>query len=82
MNTMTTETTSSSRSDFFGDGGLNSMAHAMLGRIHTGAADTGEVLTTIDRIADGTTCRGSENGRAQQIGSPTSDTGPCMTATG
>lgn len=38
---------------FFTDPGMNSMARAMLGRVHTGAADTGETLTTIDRITDG-----------------------------
>lgn len=38
---------------FFTDPGMNSMARAMLGRAHTGAADVGEVLTTIDRITDG-----------------------------
>ncbi|GAA5165698.1 alpha/beta hydrolase [Amycolatopsis dongchuanensis] len=29
------------------------MTRAMLGRVYTGAADTGETLTTIDRITDG-----------------------------
>lgn len=32
---------------------MNSMTRAMLGRVHVGAADTGEVLATIDRIVDG-----------------------------
>ncbi|TDD87375.1 dipeptidyl aminopeptidase [Actinomadura darangshiensis] len=32
---------------------MNSMARAMLGRVYTGAADTGEALTTFDRITDG-----------------------------
>lgn len=38
---------------FFTDPAMNSMARAMLGRVHTGAADAGEALTTIDRIIDG-----------------------------
>ncbi|CNE21607.1 alpha/beta superfamily hydrolase [Mycobacterium tuberculosis] len=41
------------RSTFFTDPGMNSMTRAMLGRVYTGAADTGETLTTIDRITDG-----------------------------
>lgn len=41
------------RSAFFEDGAMNSMARAMLGRVHVGAADTGESLATIDRIEDG-----------------------------
>lgn len=44
---------STRRSTFFADQGMNSMTRAMLGRVHTGAADAGEVLTTIDRITDG-----------------------------
>lgn len=32
---------------------MNSMTRAMLGRVHVGAADTGETLATIDRIVDG-----------------------------
>ncbi|TYB48944.1 alpha/beta hydrolase family protein [Actinomadura chibensis] len=41
------------RSDFFTDPGMNSMARAMLGRVHTGAADAGEALATFDRVTDG-----------------------------
>ncbi|WP_396448321.1 alpha/beta hydrolase family protein [Actinomadura sp.] len=48
---MTTAT--GTRSTFFTEPGMNSMTRAMLGRVHTGAADTGEALTTIDRITDG-----------------------------
>ncbi|CAL9631132.1 alpha/beta hydrolase family protein [Streptomyces sp. enrichment culture] len=48
---MGTET--GTRSDFFTDARMNGMTRAMLGRVYTGAADTGETLTTVDRIADG-----------------------------
>ncbi|UVO13678.1 dipeptidyl aminopeptidase [Mycobacterium sp. SVM_VP21] len=41
------------RSIFFTDPVMNSMTRAMLGRVYTGAADTGETLATIDRITDG-----------------------------
>lgn len=41
------------RSTFFTDAVMNSMTRAMLGRVYTGAADTGETLATIDRITDG-----------------------------
>jgi len=41
------------RSMFFADPVMNAMTRAMLGRVYTGAADTGETLTTIDRITDG-----------------------------
>ena len=50
---MSTVTATGKRSTFFTDPGMNSMARAMLGRVYTGAADTGEALTTIDRITDG-----------------------------
>lgn len=50
---MSTATATGTRSTFFTDSGMNSMARAMLGRVYTGAADTGETLTTIDRIIDG-----------------------------
>ena len=41
------------RSNFFTDPVMNSMTRAMLGRVYTRAADTGETLTTVDRITDG-----------------------------
>ncbi|WP_229479486.1 hypothetical protein [Mycolicibacterium mageritense] len=41
------------RSAFFVDDAMNSMTRSMLGRVHTGAADTGEALATIDRVVDG-----------------------------
>lgn len=50
---MSTATAAGTRSTFFTDTGMNSMARAMLGRVYTGAADTGEALTAIDRITDG-----------------------------
>lgn len=50
---MSTATAAGTRSTFFTDPGMNSMARAMLGRVYTGGADTGEALTTIDRITDG-----------------------------
>ncbi|MFE2380910.1 alpha/beta hydrolase family protein [Streptomyces misionensis] len=50
---MSTGTASGTRSTFFTDARMNSMTLAMLGRVYTGAADTGETLTTIDRITDG-----------------------------
>ncbi len=50
---ISTATATGKRSTFFTDPVMNSMARAMLGRLHTGAADAGEVLTTIDRITDG-----------------------------
>ncbi|MEU5988498.1 dipeptidyl aminopeptidase [Spirillospora sp. NPDC047418] len=50
---MATATATGTRSTFFTDAGMNSMTRAMLGRVYTGAADTGEALTTIDRITDG-----------------------------
>lgn len=40
------------RTAFFTDPSLEFMTRAMLGRINAGAADAGEVLTTIDRIPD------------------------------
>lgn len=46
-------TVAGGRSTFFTDPAMNSMTRAMLGRVYTGAADTGETLTTIDRITDG-----------------------------
>ncbi|WP_344260106.1 alpha/beta hydrolase family protein [Actinomadura napierensis] len=50
---MSTATAAGERSTFFTDPGMKSMARAMLGRVHTGAADAGEALTTMDRITDG-----------------------------
>lgn len=50
---MSTSTAAGSRILFFTDAAMNSMTRAMLGRVYTGAADTGETLTTIDRITDG-----------------------------
>jgi alpha-beta hydrolase superfamily lysophospholipase len=50
---MTTATEPGTRSTFFTDARMNSMTRAMLGRVYTGAADTGEALTTIDRVTDG-----------------------------
>ncbi|WP_033289877.1 alpha/beta hydrolase family protein [Amycolatopsis jejuensis] len=50
---MRTATETGTRSGFFADARMNSMARAMLGRVYTAAADTGETLTTIDRIVDG-----------------------------
>lgn len=50
---MGTATETGNRSTFFTDPVMNSMTRAMLGRVYTGAADTGETLTTIDRISDG-----------------------------
>jgi alpha-beta hydrolase superfamily lysophospholipase len=50
---MSNPTTPDRRSTFFADPVMNSMTRAMLGRVYTGAADTGETLTTIDRITDG-----------------------------
>lgn len=41
------------RSTFFTDPGMNSMTRAVLGRVHTGAADAGEAMRTVDRITDG-----------------------------
>jgi hypothetical protein len=38
---------------FFADPSMEFMTQAMLGRMNAGAADAGEVLTTIDRIPDG-----------------------------
>ncbi|HEY3833382.1 MAG TPA: prolyl oligopeptidase family serine peptidase [Acidimicrobiia bacterium] len=41
------------RTEFFADPSLEFLTRAMLGRINAGAADAGEVLTTIERIPDG-----------------------------
>ncbi len=38
---------------FFTDPSMEFMTRSMLGRINSGAADAGEVITTIDRIPDG-----------------------------
>jgi hypothetical protein len=48
-----TVTATGGRTVFFADPTMNSMTRAMLGRVYTGAADTGETLATIDRIDDG-----------------------------
>jgi alpha-beta hydrolase superfamily lysophospholipase len=53
IETMSTATTAGSRVTFFADPAMNSMTRAMLGRVYTGAADTGETLATIERITDG-----------------------------
>lgn len=50
---MGTATATATRSTFFADPVMNSMTRAMLGRVYTGAADTGETLTTIERVTDG-----------------------------
>ena len=50
---MSTPTATGTRSTFFTDPRMNSMTRATLGRVYTGAADTGETLATIDRITDG-----------------------------
>lgn len=50
---MSTATETGTRSDFFTEPRMNGLTRAMLGRVYTGAADTGETLTTIDRVIDG-----------------------------